>query len=371
MVALFFIFAIICLLLFKNSKYNKYFFLLALSMIIILISGNYTNLDYDNYEATYSDQLEGHLLEWGYGGLRQLCNNVLNINYLWFRLLVTTLSSVVLAYGVSNYIPFKSPYYGEFLLLFILFPFFWDIPVHRNYLGFAFFIFSIKYLAVYNIRNLISFLVCILLAASFQAAYLFYIPLIVIYLLRQNNKKAKVIQMMIVALLLLTFIPNSILGLMQNYIQQLGDDRLRYVDSVQTRYGYILNIFQQFIIFSVAKYGYKEVNKNITEFDNNDNLLYHYIETIFYISMVGFAYCSLYRIQGNFTRLLINQVPLVYIEYACVMILLKKNKNNYKNRLFSNIIWLYALFFFLQKLYPHMEDIIMPALSDNWFIENI
>ncbi len=372
MIFTYFVLTILFLIVSRNQNNKIIGIFAAFLMIVVFIAGNHTNLDYDNYSAGYENLLEGHVLEWGYLTLSAFCNKSLHLSYDYFRLLITFIATAILFLSLRGYLSKYNKYTCDLCLLFIIFPFFWDIPVHRNFLGFPFLVLSLRFLDSFNLKNFILFVGAILLAASFQVSYLLYLPLSLIYLLK--NKKTKWLKGGIFVLFALTFMPGSVLSFMQDMMTSMGDDRMKYVDKVYTKYGYLLNIAEQSFVFIVARYGYKLAQQDLHYKENDEYRLklFSIIETIYYISMIGFAYCCLYRIQGNFVRLLFNQIPLVYIQYACLKTILSKNSNKmicHKRNVYTLLVYIYAVFFFFMVFISHWDDIILPAFSDNWIID--
>lgn len=371
MIVIYFVISILILLVSRNVENKRIGIFVAFLLIVIIISGNYTNLDYDNYASTYDNQLDGHILEWGYGIFSVFCYNILHVDYGVFRLLITGIACMFFYLGINRYISNTNKYFCDIILLFIIFPFFWDIPVHRNFLGFTFLVFSLRFLEANRFKNILFFFITIILAASFQSLYYFYLPLCLVYFLR--NGKSKWIKIGVFVFFILTFMPGSVISILQNYIEIFGDDRMRYVEGVSTRHGFLLNIAEQAIVFIAARYGYQLAlyNKNNVN-SKTEKEMFGLIEAVYFISMLGFAYCSLYRIQGNFVRLLYNQIPLVYLQYACVKTLIGNNCDASvinKYNAYSKLVYIYSIFFYCLVLISHWEDIVQPAFTNNWIIE--
>lgn len=375
MMVVLFIISMIALLYSTQLKNKSVGIIIAFVFMIILISGDYTNLDYENYIARYNPEVEGNSLEWGFAKLILLFYNTLGIkNYDIFRLITTTLAIFIFYFSINRYISNKNKYFCDIILLFIISPFFWESPVHRNFLSATIFMFSIRFLESYNIKNLIFFVLSIILASSIQTSFYFYMIFVLVYFLR-NKKNSKWIKTFIILLFILTLMPGMIMRTIQSEFINIDDNRGYYWDAISTRYGYILFIAEQFIIFYVARYGYKLTMANIKNVNTEKKQSYiGLIESVYYMSILSFSFCVLYRIQANFVRLLINQIPLIYLQYACVKTLIGNHCNICvvnKYNSYTKLIFCFAILFFILILSNHWNDIITPEFTHNWIIEAI
>lgn len=373
MVVLIFITAIVLLVIARHSSDKTLGILAAFIMMFLLVVGNHTNLDWENYAEGYSVELDGHPTEWLYFVLRSWSKSVFGLSYEWFRFFLSLLAFLFMFFAINKYIDTKNEYFCDILLLYIMFPFFWSIPVNRNFIGFAFFLFSVRYLSVFSIRNVLLYLFFIILAGGIQASFLLCILFLAVYALNNDGIISKLFKIGIAALFAVTFFPDSFLGPVQDYMTLIGDDRLRYVEEVQTKYGYFVAIFKQLLLFFAARYGYNIVKQysNVSKTDAS----YRFIKTVYLLTIVAFVFCPLYRIQANFTRMINNIIPLIYIQYACVMTVLHKEHGFLlRKRLlkrYSSIVVVIAAFFMILLIIPHWEDIYLPALTDNWILNLI
>ena len=384
MIILIFITTIIAILLSREASNKSVGIYAGFVMMILLVSGNHTNLDWENYEAGYKYKLDGHPTEWLYYLLRLWSNDILGLSYYWFRLWLTFFAFIILYFSVRRYIDNKNKYFCDFLILFILFPFFWEIPVHRNFVGFTIFMFSVRFLEEVSIKNLLYYLGFLILAGGIQSSFLLCVFFLLVFTLQKDNLLSRIVKIGILLFFSITFFPDSFLSPVQKFMIHFGDDRLKYVEEVQTRYGYLLSIFKQFIVFCTAWYGYFIVNKhgNISDRDYK----YKLIKTIYLLTFIAFIFCPLYRLQGNFTRMINNIVPLLYLEYACVMTLLYGSKKYelmtllygskkyefkkiYSSR-YTMIIYILSIYFLILLIGSHWSDIFIPALKDNWIIDS-
>lgn len=337
-------------------------------MFIVFISANYTNLDYENYEATYSNLLVGHTTEWLYTLLRVFFLLKIKCSYDIFRLIITTLGVILFKISIDRYLK-NNKYYYTFLILFLIFPFFWDIPVHRNFLASTLLFFSLRFLEHSSLKNILLFIFTIICAAGIQASFLLYLPLSFVFILKSHEKfnlSKKIIYVLIFITFLATFTPGFILSHLQKYLVESGDDRLNYIETIQTNYGYLQSMVEQLSLFYIGHYAYKYICKK-GERDHIKNTDFKIIEISYYIFIVCIMFCPFYRIQGNFVRLLYNQVPILFLQYACI---LPYCTNNRTVLMFLRpAVWGICIILSLLVFIPHWNDIILPAFTNNWIIE--
>lgn len=364
MIVLFFIIAIIFLLLNYRGKANLFWIIYALSVLTVLNAGNDTNLDWANYNESYYLYDLGHNTEWLYIALKTFSNVKLGLSYEYFRLFITSIAFVLFFFSIKYYIPIKSKYFSQIILLFIIFPFFLNIPIHRNFLSSMVLMFSLRYLDRFSLKNLILFLLTIFVASGIQFTFIAYIILIIVYLLRDNPKVQSVYKYVIFLSLLLMLMPDNIISLVQGIMSSVGEDRNNYTEEIGTRYGYIVFFAEQMLMYLIARNGYK----SLLESQIPNCYLKDFVETAMLVTFVCIVFCPLYRVQGNFARLLNNQILIIYLQYGCVSMLSQKYNLHSKGISQYKIqVWAFSFFFLAYVLLlSHTDDIILRALKDNW-----
>lgn len=344
----------------------------ALIVCCIFIAGNHTNLDYENYAVMYDVFDEGHNNEWLYRLLRLVGVVYLRIDYDHFRLLMTVLILFVLYKSVLHYFPIFEEYLCSFFALFMIFPLIWDILVYRNFCSFVIFVHALRYLEKYSIKNLILYTLCILLAAGIQFSFIVYLLLVSVYWLKNRSSIKKITLVIAMLSSVVTFLPAVLLDYVQKIMFALSENRTSYTSEIGTRYGFVLFWVYQLLYFGLAKYGknFKDLIICDMFLIESEHRLSHIVDLVYYISIVLFIFCPLYRIQGNFTRLLFNAIPLLYLQYFAVK-QLAKNNISYRSKLVKYkwfIVSVAVLFFIMSVGLKRWEDIIVPAFSDNWIL---
>jgi hypothetical protein len=153
---------------FKN---NGFFYLITFTLFV-LISFNYDNADYLSYQILFENANFFNISNYdlGFFYLIQFFK-MFGFSYSQFFFIISSTLIILLARRI--YVYSKNP--SLVLLLYGIFPFFYDIVQIRNLIVLVFLVYSIKYLMVLNFKNFFVFVSIIILASLFHIIALIYL----------------------------------------------------------------------------------------------------------------------------------------------------------------------------------------------------
>lgn len=166
-----------------HNRINWLFLFLAIT-IGSFFSFNDSSADADYYYRLYEriGNSDRFFVESGYVFLCTIFKN-LGFSFYQFKVVLGFLIIVLIGSTILKY----SKYPSLVLLCYFCYPFLLDCAQIRHMIACSIFIYSIRYLEIYNLRNLISYIICIILAATVQMiawAFLCFLP---IYIIRNKR----------------------------------------------------------------------------------------------------------------------------------------------------------------------------------------
>ena len=353
---------------------QKYLIAVAVAFMIILIAGNYTNLDYANYQESYSRVLSysSHAKEWLYSFLKEISYSKLGLNYDIFRLLLTAAGCTIMTLAFSKHIKYLAPV----LMLFLVFPFCYYSTIFRNFLGACLFFYATYFLKELNTRNAVLYGAFIVLASGIHYLFAVYFVFYLCYFMDKTKIQKRIITFAAIASFIIALLPSTLISVAQNGLRLLGDDnRAFYMQSVATHHGYILWWGFQFIFFGIAYYAYKTTRDLQIHSDNE--FVQHQIQmvrVVYNMSMISFLFCALYRLQGDFSRLLLNQLPLLFLQYECTREVVRSTANTDAIKNVLRLKWFvigFAILYFVEIFIVNglWDAVFMEMMRHNWILE--
>lgn len=338
-------------------------FILCFLLMLILYGCNTGNADYNAYKSAF-DQNANISNDIGYNFLVSVFD-YLGLSYHVFLFFISLsgallISSTIIKFSLQ---PIKV------LVLYMIFPFFFDIVQIRNFMAFSIVIFALRYLSTYSKRNLIKYCLCILLAFSFHMVSFIYLAFLLVYI---KNIKT------IYRISIITAVSGSVLFLESyklirtNFIgealKKINPKILYYLYNhleERTRLLFIIYILSLCLItYIIYKYFWKHKNdRNSIEIENIVFLTKICIVSLIFIIFVILD-PTLFRIYRNV--ILCYYMLSTYITYD------KKTKLNIIPMLINlSIIGIAVLSFinFLvldRKMYTLVT---LPILTNNYIIE--
>lgn len=292
------------------------------------MGANTQNPDIYAYQMGYSYLIPGSF-EFGYMFLERIFN-FFNFDYSTFRMIISLVGILLIHHTVKLLIKNQSPFY----LLYFIYPFLMDVVQIRNFLAMAIFIFAIPFLLSENIKDIIKYILLVLIAASIQVTFVVYIPLFIIPKIKKTVFLKFLIGIGIIFLVLIALNQSGLNLISQLMINTIGsfDDEVLTIAYKQTNLGFILFWAIQsvnFILLYWANKNYipsknnKKINKWAVSSINPsliecNSLQFKYIDLIFWINVYAFLFLPLYVFWSTFSRLMRNIIPLNLLVYIIV-----------------------------------------------------
>lgn len=339
--------------------------------LIIIMGGNSNNLDYRNYELTYNllNHMKGS--EVGYFTIQEI-GNKFGLSFQQFKLLISILCMIIMRVSVKKYIRNTAGFY----FLYFLYPFFLDVIEIRNFIGLTLLVSAIPFLRKERVKDKAIFVALVVIAALFHNIFIVFLPLVFIDRIDNERGKKWILRLTVVVSVLIMLTPSVVLSIINVFLARLSslgviETRSSYAESVQTRFGFLLFFAKQLIGYIVSFYEVKTIekldylkNNNSIEVVNQTDI----IKIVYFLNIYGFLFCPLYRINGQFSRIMQNITVLSHIAFCSTVSLSKGYKSNSKTIAIC-LYTVYILFNFVTiMLLEHIDDIIIPILTNNWIL---
>ena len=349
----------------------------AFIIMTVIVAGSVENVDYSNYMIGYANTVASHETEWLYIAMRFFAKDQLGWDYHQFRLALSILGIALLYNAFVTY--FKNSntlIYAT--LLFMVFPFPWEVVVFRNFIGFCIVFYAFRYLFEFKLSNIIRYVCCILLASGIQFTMVVYLLLLLAPLVQKSKATKWLVTTAAVLAVGVMFFPNLLLSIVGTLTVSLTDNRANIFGRIATRNGYLVLLAIQSLFFFTMKYGRDTGLKyrTVTSLTNNDLVSQgvSIAQIIYAISLIGFFFCPLYRIHGNFTRILINMSLFGYVQLGTLYQIYPYRKDGGKiERGFLAYVCLFIIYIVIISIIvlyrKHWNDIIVPMFGQNWIIE--
>jgi len=357
------------------KKHSKFLLLLMIALLWGLMGANTQNPDIYAYQISYADTRLGSL-EVGYWALKRLFFSF-GFEYAAFRMIISALGILLIHHTVKRLTDNCSAFY----LFYFIYPFMMDVVQIRNFLAMAIFIFAVPYLMSDRKRDILKYLLLIIIAASVQTMAIFYLPLLV-FIRMKKSVLFKILLIEGIIFLILISLNRSVLNsFSQILINTIGsyDDRIAIFAYRQTNLGFLLFWFMQFANFLLIYWAnrYYEPAKNnqssskriVRGMYNNpleiNNLQHKYIVLMFWINAYAFLFLPFYVFQSTFSRFMRNIIPLNLLAYIVVGQTL--SSKSVKKYLFIITCFGYNLFLFYINIYKlYSENIVEAIFKYNW-----
>ncbi|ELB05721.1 EpsG family protein [Enterococcus faecium] len=339
-------------LVFKNKR-NKYIEFMSVILIYVLIAGNTSSPDVQNYSNMYT--LAPFLpwrIEFGYQILERI-GNMIGLTYPYFRAVVSILP-VFLLYKTA-----KELVHGKihlFLIGYLLFPVFMDSVQIRIFIAFSIVLYALRFLLLPQKKWLLKYLFLIAVAATFHITSIVYTILLLVKL-----KKAKSTTILLIGFSLsicfLTYINHNNLifsGVLDYFFK---DEKIQEYLVGKTTNGFLTSFAMQalnilvsaLMLIAIQSQG----DRSSVSFKINQMLMWFNLIMIliFPFQMLSITFYRLYR------NMLIPTLISTQISF---------NVSNFKYRVFILFcvfslltIWFYYDIFFLDNLFDSVWKTIL------------
>ena len=285
-------------------------------VLIILMGANTKNPDTKIYEEYIFNNNEFFSKDFGFGILVSIFKT-LNLNYYALKMFVSIIGFILINHTLKKYVHDYKP----FFLLYIIYPYFFDVVQVRNFLAMSIFIYAIPYLLEDTKKGNIKYFLCILLAATMQKTALVYLPIVFIKNIdRKKYRKGILGGIIIISIFISIYKPllNSFINfLLLNVSEHL--DGVESKLSIQVNYGWIVQWAIQFVNYYFVKKGTKYINEVNDESINGIKQMKKYSKLILNINYYMFVFLPLYILTPTFARIMRNILILNYIVYAFII----------------------------------------------------
>lgn len=348
------------------NKESKLIGFLTLLFIWMLLAGNTSNLDMGNYINYYNNSVTtkyNETIEVGYLFLQKV-GNALGLDYTRFKLF-SIIPCLILIHSTIKKFSTNYHYVYFFYMLYVMFM---DAVQIRNFMAISIVIYSIRFLMEFGKKNVLKYVISILIATSIHTSSFIYILLIFI-----NGRMKKTLIKIVVGatfvLCIITFLNDNQIPLINNILQVIDYEKVNVYLSTSTRFGFLYPFFLHILNFIVILWA-RNIMKNFILKHNklNGNIKYmNFINLVFWINFLAFMFFPLYMMNLNFYRLtrnfiIINLIACSLVQHPLRRNLLKLIVFNFFV-LFNTGVW----FWFDIIMKDHVEDIVKVLFEYNLF----
>lgn len=360
-----------------TKKKIKNFLTIAMFIILIVIMGaNTQNPDTTIYEEYIFNKNEFFSKDFGFGILVSIFKKM-NLDYYALKMFVSVVGFILINHTLKKYVEDYKP----FFVLYIIYPYFFDVVQVRNFLAMSIFIYSIPYLLEDTKKGNIKYFVLVLLAATIQKTALIYLPILFVRKINNQKYSKKLFGVIIVISILISIyrpLLNSFISFLINnvsgYLEGLGTKL-----SIQTNFGWIVQWGIQFTNYYFINAGRNIIYKFSSEdssISDKTNKMKKYSTLILNINYYMFLFLPLYILTPTFARIMRNVLVLNYVVYVFVIELVaheKMEENKRKYRTYILMIFIAQIIFYIgQYIYSqsgYFSEIVYPILTENWIFK--
>lgn len=346
----------------QDNLCSRIVFWTLIGLLIILAGANTDNMDLESSIYEYENYTEPRQGEW----LNFLVEEFFRINKLSFEYYRLVLH-------IGGYVLMFSTFYKFFgvnlylLLLYTIYPFTIDFIQTPNFCSMCFIIFSTRYLVEFNSRNILRFVMCIMLAAGMHSmAYLYLGILLLMYYMREKD-------IFDVGKRLLTYgillgIADRIVGFVYPLMQFVtnNDDRLSLYFGGYTKLGFILYWATQILLWCMMKYIVQKVEIASMRNGIAETRIIKYLKLIYTVTCFGLLLMPLVGYAGTMFRLVRNYYVLVYAAWAFY---LKHYGTTKEKIMYGGVFILFPIFMYAIESFD-VHFYVINMLKNNWIINN-
>lgn len=337
-----------------EDRIHRISYILVLIFVYIIFAFSTNNPDYNVYRNWYIRTGNFGLMdrfEIGFS-LLMLLGNIMGLNYQQFIMVVAAIGLLLIGVSLQDYCKYPT----IALILYTLYPLLFDIVQIRNFLAGAVIFFALRYLKKFDRKNVILYLLFLLLACSFHITSVFYI----LYMAAYFKDYKKVLKIVGISFLIMLFGYVAFHTIILKIVGLFGD--IGYIEagsSIKKVLGYGLFSILAIVMMYVYHFDRYKINRN-----NNG-----YIDKV--IPILLFC-CLAISITSQAYRFFRNMSLIVYIVFLNngVQIYKRKMKINYICMLNSFFAFLFSAFFFMRQISPWSpmyERLTKTILESNLF----
>lgn len=355
----------------KNLKltYRLTYSIFLLFVIMHMLMGfSYNNADYYTYQAYYNNYTETG--DMGYDLLVEI-GRYFSIDYQTFLIIISFVSLILLFQGVFK----LSNNPTQTLVLYTVFPFFFDIVQIRNFIALSVTIYAFTFLLEKSVSGYFKYTLLVIIAALFHNVALFYL----VYLLSHIDSLSKLRNLIITLTTFFTInlnsnfnifeiplIRNILLGINPRIYYYLRGNALEGSTAVL----YILYILFFFII-SIFTYKFvmgEKFNSKVSI----GSIQLKKLQFLTKISTISLLFIPFVTLDPTLFRVFRNMLVVYYMQLSYLTIRIKKNNIiiNIIASFFLNIVVILSFVNFLLLDSSNYETVTKPTLIDNLILSD-
>ncbi len=330
----------------------------------ILMAGNIFNLDYNGYKYFYNNAIDYG--EMAYQYLTRIFYT-LGFSYQEFKSTSSIIFLLWLAYLLYKMAPKDIRWLV--MCLYLVFPFFYDVIVVRNFMGSVFLLQGIYYLVSDRKHRVLLFLLFALSACGFHSLFVLYIPFAFIPVIIGNRNIRICLYSLIVIMTIIaaTDCMLPIIIYVLSHVESMKIARFMLYINNRADLGILLFLFFAFtpVLLIHPYYKFIKRTKHIQDdsiYSNYNEYEYiyknHFIAYIYYANLILLLYLPIIVLQSNFGRIFNN----ICIPNS-IALLLATFDRRYKYRVFTG---LGIVLMYLLRAYGGIY-VYKDILSNNYF----
>ena len=341
---------------------------ISLSLVIllgVLMGANSSNPDYYVYKD-YFDMVRS-INDIGFMLMIRFFN-LINVDYEYFRLMITILGLTSIHKTVKKF----TTNYSFFYLLYFVFPFFIDVVQIRNFFAYSIVLYATPYLIEGTKSGTKKYIALVLIASSIHLTSIVYL----IFAFMKNIKKQNILRLLfylvVFTIMAVTLYRPLFINLMDHVFVLIGrfDERIFYYDVVSTRYGFLFYWTVQFCyiwIIKILRSRMKNINSSGEMNSNHYKKNIAFIDLVYWINIISLVFIPTYAVHSLFFRFYRNLIPLNYLVIIPAVKQLKPMSVK-KIVIVLGIVLLSILLFYVDIYRPFYSVVIQKVFQNNWLI---
>lgn len=351
--------------------------IVTIIFLIIMMGGNISNPDTVIYYNIYNST-EFFSKDFGFGIMVKIAHDFLKLDINQYRLILAIIGLGIMYKTVNKYIKNPMIYY----LLYFLYPFMMDVVQVRNFLVMCILLCSFGYLLEKNRKNIIKYIILILIASSIQKTALVYLPLIFIHKIEDKKIMRKII-IVLASVSLIIGMNGRLVSIIGSMLLNTVSDNLEGSAGFLTRntqYGWII-LWGEQIVNVCLVYWCKKIflgsQKLYCQYKNRLKISYDYgvqfFNILYWCNIYLFCFCPLYVLNINFYRIMRNVMVINILGFCLIWEISKVLKRQYRF-LYRFVVFGYAVFMFYVNFFyngggEYIDSILKPMFKENWIMQ--
>ncbi|ANZ46342.1 EpsG family protein [Cloacibacillus porcorum] len=296
--------AFLCIDKITKYKYMLSYIFLAICCII-LMAANFYNADYAGYEMFYYNNTDYG--EFFYQELARYFSSH-GFSYQKFKLITSILFLLNLFYIISLLVPKTIRTYV--LGLYMMFPFFFDVIVVRNFMGNIFFMYAFVFFISEKKYKYYASFFFMALAIGFHSLYIIYLPFFLIPFIKSCQLLRRILYILIIIAFVIAVggdIIKILSPLLLSYSNNLKIVRVLLYEA-RAKAGVMIFLFFTFTpLFFIWKYWkfYTRTQRK-PKYSKFQYLSTNFLPYVYYANIILLLYLPLIVLQSNFYRIYAN-----------------------------------------------------------------